>query len=327
MLTKELLKGLARRYAPQYIKKIYRRFFDPKGVVYDAWLNWSFEGPCNLSCEYCFSGHSPKDTEKLGRVSSSPQNQHKMPNINIPALIKTLDKTGKIFKINFGGGGEPFLVPNIVEACEQITKRHYISFNTNLTHRKVKHFCRKINPRKVLFVLASLHIKELERLGLTDTYISNFLSCKEQGIKVLARVVAYPDLCGEVDKYKNFFQNQGIEIQFMRYLGFFNGKQYPAAYTEEELRVFGLGNAPDIAINRTPARLCNAGYNAAKVSTNGDIARCFNIPESLGNIYKKIEFKKEIINCTEKCCVCPLNVYDNMLFEKAVKETLAHFKN
>ena len=66
-------------------------------------------------------------------------------------------------------------------------------------------------------------------------------------------------------------------------------------------------------------KTCNAGYNAGIVHTNGDIYPCYSIKEKLGNIYEKIEFKKNLITCPVKFCGCPLKVHNQYLFEKALK--------
>jgi organic radical activating enzyme len=66
--------------------------------------------------------------------------------IDIPVLLRTLDATGKIFKIGFSGG-EPFLVPNIIDACVALMEKHYIELNTNLTSLKIKEFAERIKAK------------------------------------------------------------------------------------------------------------------------------------------------------------------------------------
>ena len=123
--------------------------------MYDVSLQWSVTNRCNLNCHYCFQFDS--EAKRYGEIYK----------IDIPAVIKTLNKTNKVFRIGFVGG-EPFLVPNMVEACTEITKKHYIAFNTNLTSSNIKEFSEKIDPKRVIHIVASLHIKELEKHNLLN---------------------------------------------------------------------------------------------------------------------------------------------------------------
>lgn len=140
-----------------------------QGPSYDAQLYWEILPTrlCHFDCTYCFknpagqrldpSAQSPsKDSgfqrpnllNKMLRASQMEfpallhrlkltLRKNKINKIDIPAFVKMLDRTRKIFKIT-STGGEPFLVPNLVEACEKITQRHYISFNTNLVTGEIR---------------------------------------------------------------------------------------------------------------------------------------------------------------------------------------------
>ena len=283
-------------------------------MKYQAWLHWSVSERCVMNCDYCRSSDGEHNLRKNAPLSR----------IDIPKLIETLDDTHKIFRLSFTGGGEPFLVPNLVEACLELTKKHYISFNTNLSEKHVSDFIKKINPERVLSIDASCHIKALEKRHLLQRYINNFLLCKEKDIPITAIEVAYPPLVHEVEKYTRLFKKEGIDLIFGTFIGRYNGKKYPQAYTEAELEAFGFtkdnltSNYPG-AINNLPF-FCNAGYNVGIVQPNGDIYPCDSIKESIGNIYKKISFNRHISICPFKFCGCPLHSHDYRLFEKAVQE-------
>lgn len=278
----------------------------PEEFNYDAWLHWGVTSRCTLNCDYCFDFDSV--AKRYGKVLK----------IDIPAVIKTLNKTNKIFRISFVGG-EPFLIPNMVEACVEITEKHYISFNTNLTSARIEEFSEKINPEKVFNIHASLHIKELEKVNLLDRYINNFLSCKEKGFNIFAIEIAHPSLLNEVEKYKEFFQRKMIDISFSHFIGEYNGKKYPESHTNEEIGIFGL-NKQNTEIHNQKGKVCNAGYNIGLVHPNGDIIRCSQINDKLGNIYEKVTFKDKLIECPIEFCGCPLKSYDEHLFKKALNE-------
>jgi len=256
-------------------------------------------------CDYCI----------LENASRHISNTY---NINISALKNTLNNSNKIYRIDFTGG-EPFLVPNMVELCIELTKKHFIVFNTNLTSKKVKEFAEKINPERVSFIIASCHIKELERLNLLSRYIDNFLLCKNRGFNIWAIEVGYPPLLKEVDKYKKKILEKGIYLTFCPYMGRYKGKFYPDSYSEKEVKIFGL---EEFNFNQhyPHGQFCNVGYNVGLVKQNGDISYCIAINKSLGNIYEGIKFKDKLIRCPSKFCNCPVNMNDPYLFRKAISE-------
>jgi hypothetical protein len=167
-----------------------------------------------------------------------------------------------------------------------------------------------------------VHIKALERHNLLDRYVSNFLACKEKGFNIIANEVAYPLLLNEVEKYKGFFEQKGIELNFGSFVGNYDKKCYPRAYSEEEIRIFGLDNKSNLGIERfyQKGKLCNAGYNVGIVDIFGNVRVCDESSVKIGNVYKKIKFKKELITCPFEICACPVNICDRFLFEKAMEE-------
>jgi len=316
---------------------------------YDAWLHWHLSCRCNLSCVYCYDSllkdglavalkrifsrvkkeaiaiSRGKFSESIRRIRLGIKKiigraAKTTGTIDVAALTSALEKTGKIFRVSLTGGGEPFLADNIIEACSRITEKHYLSLNTNLISGKIEEFCEKIDPQRVVAIEASLHIKELERLGLTDVFIRKFSLCKERGFNISTEEVAYPPLLEEVEKYKRFFQKKGIQLQFIGFNGYYNRKEYPAAYTQRELEIFGLKDTPHFQMFRPRGKICNAGYNAAVIYENGDVSACWREQANLGSIYNGFKLTNRLTVCSQDHCGCPLNVYDRYLFEKALKE-------
>ncbi len=284
---------------------------------YNAGLYWSLTNRCNLDCTYCITACSDKKTASI-------------PKIDISSFIATLEKANRIFKISFIGGGEPFLVPNLVEACIEITKKHYVAFNTNLTTSQIKKFAGTIDPNRVTRIVASVHIKELEKRKLLRVYIDNFLLLKERGFDIGAKAVAYPALLKEIKKYKQFFKENKIELGFVPFFGNYAGKKYPFSYTRDELEDFGLNqsaNIKELGLHQSHKlkyrrhKVCNAGYNAGEIDAEGNVYICQYIKMRMGHIYKDIEFRSGIIICPFKSfCRCALYKMDTYLFEKAQRE-------
>jgi MoaA/NifB/PqqE/SkfB family radical SAM enzyme len=271
---------------------------------YDAWLHWYINMRCNLDCSYCFFNILKKSA--------------KIKSVDVKKIVKTLDETGKIFKIYLTGGGEPFLVRNIIEFCVEITKKHYFFINTNLTSNKFKEFADVINPERVIGIHASLHIEELFKKKLIEKFLENYYALGEKGFLIFSRVVAYPTLFEKADYYDSFFRDKGIYFDYEPYYGYFSGKKYPDSYTPEELAAFRFANNCKNTFYQKD-KICNAGYNAAIVTGNGNVYPCYNVYQNLGNIYKKIKLSDQLIKCPAKSCSCPINEYDKLLFEKAME--------
>lgn len=272
---------------------------------YNIWLMWQPHFKCNLDCSYC----SVKDSRNIVKISE----------INIPALLKTLNDTKKIINLEIGGG-EPFLIPNLIKACKEIAKNHFISLATNLTSNRVKKFSEEISPERVEYIYTSVHIKELERLSLIDKYVNNFHICKERNFNIGAFVVAYPSLLNEVVEYKKFFQKKGITLYFKPYHGEYRGKFYPNSYSEKELKIFNF-HKKLISGKQAKYIICNAGYNVGTVNPYNKVRSCYLVPKKIGNLYSAIKFTKKLIRCPFDLCPCPIYIKDTHLFKKAVEET------
>lgn len=271
---------------------------------YNAWLHWDATKRCNLDCEYCFG----KITDPNVKVNS----------IDIEKLMNTLDKTGKIFRISFTGG-EPTMIPNFIEAVKVITDKHFVSFNTNLIAKNLLGIIDNVDPKRILHIHASLHYDELIKKNLLDIYIYNLKLLQKNKFNIYAEVVAYPPSINRFSELESIMKEVELDFEYAPFYGKFEEEVYPESYTESELRLY---NIPNEAINcySQKGELCNAGYNAAVVFSNGNVYPCHQIKEKIGNIYKQINFSKSLVKCPSKRCGCPLNKYDEYLFEKSIDE-------
>jgi len=281
-----------------------------KKPPYDFWLHWYLSERCYMTCSYC--GEWQQGDLALKPIST----------IDIPKLISTLDRTGLVFRVSFTGGGEPFLVPNLTEACLELTNRHYVSFNTNLAEPQVRGFLERVDPSRVVEIHASCHLKSLERRKLMDRFVDNCLLCQRRNIPLTIVEVGYPPLLAEVEKYKAFFQSKGLNLHFGVFCGNWNGKNYPQAYTEAELIGFGLNDTSRVthAPNSAGRRIiCNASCTTAIARPNGSIAPCDDVEGDMGNLYREIRIRKHIMLCPAAWCTCPRYEYDRALYLETLR--------
>lgn len=261
-------------------------------------------------------------------------------------MVAALDATGKIFKLSFSGGGEPFLVPNMVEAAVELSRKHFLSFNTSLTSHRIERFAELVDPRRCDFIHASCHIKELERTGLVDRFVTNYHLLRERGFVVHVSAVAHPTLLPELDRYRESYTALGLPLAFSFFVGEHEGRPYPQSYSQEEREAIrrlpvlpvtlqrSLQNyepkkydLPELDddlydVTRSPkGKLCNAGFNAGFVGSDGVLRRCIDIrKDELGRIDGELRFEKTPYICQAEFCSCPLKSYDIRLRDLAADE-------
>jgi len=270
---------------------------------YGAQFWWLTSDFCNLECTYCANSLIDKRAE--------------IPTIDIDKLLHSLKVINRTCRFVFTGG-EPFLVPNFVEACTVLSKEHYLLVISNFTSNKVKEFADKISPEKAA-ILGSLHIKELERTKLLDRFIENYFYLQARGFSLTLQAVAYPELLSEAVGYKKFFADKGIFFDFVPFSGFCNDKEYPKAYKSRDIKTFGIKDVFLKRYKRKPG-LCNAGYNSFVITPNGDVNNCFGLMNKCGHIYDQVPTFRELTKCNHKVCECCTSLIDKPLFELAVSE-------
>ncbi len=275
---------------------------------YDIWIEWKTTEKCNLNCKYCSMGIAQTKNLKIEKIQ-------------IDKLLKTLKRTNKIFKICFTGG-EPLLIPNIVEATEKVTRDHYMSMVTNLISGKIKEICNRVDPQKVHWINATLHIDELERSDLVDKFMDNLVYCRDHNFHMNPVMVGHPDFMSRFNKYKNMLHKEGYKIDILPFFGYHKEKKYPEGYSEEELEVFDISSEHLEGEKRffRKGKLCNVGYNVVIADEKGDIYSCYNILEKLGNLYNEIKLKNGIVKCPAEFCSCPVSLFDDYLFQRALLE-------
>lgn len=282
---------------------------------YDIIASWQLNWFCNFNCSYCYL--LPKESRK----DASLKDVH-----NIKKVIEFFDKVDKTFLIRMTGG-EPFLYKDFVGLCQELTKRHYISIVTNLSSNQVYDFAEKINPDKVDFIHASLHIQERERLGLKQDFIKKYKHLQQAGFNIYSASVMHPEIIDKFEDIFTYFDQQGIKIIPKVLRGDYCGKHYPAAYNSKERKVIlhflkkacKSQNSDDLDLFHPildeklitgdlsfKGLYCSAGKDFVTINYDGIIKRCGDENYYIGDIFKG-SFKplKKSRKCNVKVCTCP----------------------
>jgi MoaA/NifB/PqqE/SkfB family radical SAM enzyme len=264
-------------------------------IRYDIEADWYLLDTCNYRCRYCFSPH-----EVLGRklrVFASPNEWR-----------DAFDATGKVWLLHMTGG-EPGIYPDFVELCLALTGRHYISINSNLTHASLEHFARRIDPARVSFINAALHLEERESRSDNARFLRHAELLLSNGFPVLVSLVATPSALARFGEAAALLRPIGLFPIPKLLRGPFEGRVYPNAYSDLDRIRFRLraaearrAYAPSLALRSEAPSIdmfsdddflesersfagipCEAGSRFVRLHENGDVTRCSS-ETRLGNL-------------------------------------------
>jgi pyruvate-formate lyase-activating enzyme len=150
-------------------------------------FDWHLTNRCNFFCEYCH----PQIRYVL--------NKKNLEEPSAELVVRRFEELERTSLVHMSGG-EPFLFPGFVELCARLTRRNWISINTNLASPElVADFAAKVDPARVAKIVAALHVPERARLGLPlETYAESFRILRTAGFDVVSRYVLYPPLLSQL---------------------------------------------------------------------------------------------------------------------------------
>ncbi|MCQ9207055.1 MAG: radical SAM protein, partial [Omnitrophica bacterium] len=244
---------------------------------YDMYIHWILLEGCNFSCTYCYA-HPRKGLP---------------PKIDILRVIQRLDKINKVILFTFTGG-EPFLISNFTEFIHELTKKHYVRIDTNLSLKKpCEKFMNTVNPKKVVEITFSIHVLEREkrRMSLQDLclLVKKF---QKKGFRMIGNYVAYPPLVKRLKRDIEFFKSQGLEILPTLFHGCYGSKTYPIndrgalAYSENDMQLISAMNPyAKIVTFKSKNKPCQAGVTAFVINHKYEVFPCLMMRKKLGNFF------------------------------------------
>lgn len=239
-------------------------------------INWEISYKCNFDCSYC----------PITELQKTPEPQIKSPQEIANAFNRT-----QLEWLILITGGEPFLYPNFISICEELTKNHIIQITTNLSTNNIVEFSNLISPDRVFNISASYHIEQRNERGLNDDFIKKCKLLQSKGFNILVNFIVTPFNASKIEGFVNTFKNLGIGTFCFAFRGEYNGKIYPQSYTKHELEVLKKFAIDDtevkVALNQHSyyGKYCNAGKNYFAMDRFGNISRCFTLPKKTGNLF------------------------------------------
>lgn len=251
-------------------------------------VDWILTEKCNLNCYYCLQNADTRNAECKSVDYSF------IDNISEPILFHLT-------------GGEPFLVPNIIDLCIKLEQKgHYISMNTNLTI-PVNTFIEKVKSEKFIFINASVHYPY--RKHHMKPFIRHYMALREAGFFVYATIVMMPDEFEQISDFIKDYQSQGVILLPKLMRGVERGVKYPESYNDRQFSMMknmvinsiekmslidkkkfkiacennvSIDNWWEFANNPIYGTRCFDGFRYIRITEKGDIVYCNG--KLLGNI-------------------------------------------
>jgi MoaA/NifB/PqqE/SkfB family radical SAM enzyme len=270
-----------------------------------ARCTWHLNRNCNFNCEYCYVRHFKKDE----------------PGHGVETDVKAFKSNNIDWQEISMSGGEPFIYPQFVELCKELTKFSKIIVTTNCSTKNVFDFADKIDPKKVTEIHCSVHIGQRPK-NKYDDMIDKILYLRNKGFHVFISQVIHPRLLEEYKKTFEYFKSKGNILITPKVMeGIWHLKEYPNAYKDFEKRTMlkyaeaAIEQPSHNKIHRYATmvdgqldwknRLCLAGFSNMQIQYNGDAYRCHGDRRLLGNLYEgTIKLDAEPRICTKDLCSC-----------------------
>lgn len=279
-----------------------------KSVDPNIELEWLIHYKCNYRCPYCFFEGYWEEVEK--------RNHYRPLEDWIGAWRRILKAYGPARIVITGG--EPFIYPSFAQLIKELSRNFLICFDTNLSCPLglLSDFARESAVDNVTLAL-SFHPKFADY----DEFLQKALFLKERGYRVCVQYVSYPPQIDMMQAFRAKFEQAGLYFIPLPFRGKYDGKIYPAGFTDEEKRL--IYNAAerlsaehrervDRQLNQvlTKERLCYAGATYARVDHDGTVYRCgrsVSNPSNkpLGSLFDEdFRLLEGATPCEQEVCPC-----------------------
>lgn len=275
-------------------------------------FSWDIHRKCNYRCPYCWFHGKWQDIEQINRYPG----------------IETLVRVWRRIYELYGSvhlellGGEPMTYPGIDEFIRQVLEFHTLGITTNLSQDMglIEGLPEKLRSRLRLY--ASFH----PLFADLDVFIEKVASLREHGYNCNINFLAWPGQLAAFPAFKKAVEERRMHYGILTFWGEYNGKQYPAAYSDTERALIdpSVGKRGGESYQTTPVitqgKLCNAGHTYGVIQPDGRVIRCGGggfggKEEEVGNIFDP-DFL--LFDQPRPCLVehCPCNEWAELLVEK-----------
>lgn len=252
---------------------------------FDTSVVWTVTRNCTLKCPYCNAFDNSKPDTRLYTEWLHVWNDI------CPAHLEIT-------------GGEPFLLPGLVDMLVDLDPAIRFGITTNLT-LPIEEFARCIDRRQLLNITCSRHPSMYKQpREMFDGKVRLLVS---KGFHVTVNLVAYPDQMYLIPDMKRHYEGMGAHFHVDPYrvdrdmLRYQYSKEDTAFLDRYVTRDRGWLLKPEPqGMNRA---LCSAGHDHICVAPNGDYWPCmlyqFRDYKPLGNVFVDTNVFKQGTVCNE----------------------------
>lgn len=277
---------------------------------------------CNFKCPYCIAGHAPP--EGRGPSPWNAQRYH--------TIVENLCRLPFNFNIRIGVGGEFFVSKDLIAGARRLAQSDQVISvnlitNLSLSAEQYTRLLAGFPPHKVALV-ASFHPSEVKDRNAWITTAQTLA----HSFSLATMTVAYPPLIHQLERTKDDFVAAGL-IHFVQpYIGIYEGKSYPQAYSAEERavirRVIFSRHDHEFLLNLKRPGLCNAGSTYLFVDPLGIVRPCGGADHSkiLGDLTVSPDLTRieGPVQCPALTCQCDTENINTVIFQENYQHSLVN---
>ncbi len=267
----------------------------PPTLNYDVEADWNLLYTCNFRCNYCF--FPPKILGSKLQIHADPD-----------GWARAFESTQRTWLLHITGG-EPTIYPRFTELCARLSERHILSINSNLSHPAIEGLVDSVDPGRVHFINAALHVEERLKRGGLDLFVARVNQLRQAGFSVMASLVMTPERIADFTDFEEIFASHGLALHPKVLRGQHAGLVFPEAYSLGDrvlLRQYiaraaaydaagshPMGEAATIDLFTEASlvdgprdytgQLCASGSRFVRIEPDGSVFRC-GTTEPLGNL-------------------------------------------
>ena len=222
---KKLPKGLRDEIHPDqggleiYYEALMRVLPRPQTTV--LWQYNGREAKCNYNCPYCYYSWAPKSEDFFFGTTT----QWRM------AFLKSFGRQPLVFYLAFG---EPMIGASFHDVVDMIGSEPnwQLRITSNLSVPLEKLLDSRVAKEGRLHVNGSFH----PTMTTVDAFLGQLLTLRRHGIESPVVYVMYPPFLKRFEGDFEAFDREGFLVHVRRFRGYYKGKRYPQAYSDDERR-------------------------------------------------------------------------------------------
>lgn len=259
---------------------------------------WFTTFACNFKCDYCWEVQG----QKVGEFASSKF-------ISADRWISAFRRLNpRVLAIS---GGEPFLLPGLVDVIASLNDGTDVGLTSNLSHSLLE-FCERVSPSMVRNITASYHPTEngSSKLPMNrEIFLGRALLLKEHGFNVTVNIVAWPETIWLIPELHETFLSHGFSVHIEPYASMAYRKVNFTRSQQELLSRYVVTSRS--SIEESSSVLCSGGVDHLSVQPDGSAWRCIlerqQLINQIGNILDSdFELTQKATRCDQRsqCAGC-----------------------